>query len=106
MVEKIYNSEFYTKEFDTNVTAVNGREIKLDRTALYSRGGQLCDIGTFAIDGNSINVVETRTGDSGGILHLIDSDANIATGAKIRGKIAWYKRYEMMSHHTALHGAC
>jgi misacylated tRNA(Ala) deacylase len=103
-MERIYNTDFYVKDFDAIVTAVDGKEIELDRTAFYpGGGGQQCDVGTLAFGGRQISIMETRKGDCGRILHVSDSDSGLSAGEKVHCSIDWSRRYGMMRHHTALH---
>lgn len=104
MSEKLYSTDSYVKEFEATVVAANGKEIELDRTAFYpGGGGQLCDIGIISANSNRLNVVETKKGEGGAVIHVLDTEASLPVGTKVHGEIEWKRRYGLMRHHTALH---
>jgi Ser-tRNA(Ala) deacylase AlaX len=53
ITEKVYLKDAYRKEIEAVVTAVNSKEIELDRTIFYpTGGGVLNDTGTISLNGN------------------------------------------------------
>lgn len=102
MVEKLYFEHMYMKEFKAKVTAADGVEIQLDRTAFYpTGGGQPCDTGTINVDNAAYNVVEViKKGDD--IIHKIDKEG-LSVGKDVNCNLDWKKRYMHMRFHTALH---
>lgn len=101
MTIKLYDSDAYLQEFEATVRVVtekDGRyEILLDRTAFFpEEGGQSADTGTL---GNA-KVLGARLVD-GEILHL--TDAPLAMGERIIGRLDFAERYDKMKQHTAEH---
>ncbi len=81
-MEALYLKDCYLKEFDAEVTSVNGDEIELDRTAFYPEsGGQLCDLGTL----NDYRVVHVRK-DKGRIIHEVEDQH---TAVHVLSKVVW-----------------
>lgn len=103
MIEKIYLSDSYAKEFDSTINTISGTAVTLDRTAFFpGGGGQPFDTGVLASEGGTYKVVGMKKeGDS--ILHILDRVAGLPQGAKVHGTIDWEKRYMYMRLHTALH---
>ncbi len=101
-------SDAYLKEFDGQVTAVNGVQIALDRTAFYPRGGgQASDTGTLRVGGEqeTYQVLEVRK-QAGEVWHKLDRAPSFATGTTVHGVVDWERRYKLMRTHTALHILC
>ena len=118
MSELLCQSDAYLKEFDARVTAVNGDQVALDRTAFYPRGGgQPSDQGVLLapagataqgrVGGESepYRVLEVKK-QSGEVWHKLDRVATFAPGAVVHGTIDWERRYKLMRTHTALHILC
>ncbi len=99
-------SDAYLKEFDANVTVVNGDQVVLERTAFYPRGGgQPSDQGTLWSDGTEYRVLEVKK-QGGEVLHKLDRPFGFAAGTHVRGLVDWERRYKLMRTHTALHILC
>jgi misacylated tRNA(Ala) deacylase len=106
MTELLCQSDAYLKEFDAVVTAVNGDQVALDRTAFYPRGGgQPSDAGVLRANGEEYRVLEVKK-QAGETWHKLDRAAAFATGAQVRGSVDWDRRYKLMRTHTALHILC
>jgi len=106
MTELLCQSDAYLKEFATTVTAINGDQVALDRTAFYPRGGgQPSDQGELNVAGESYRVLEVKK-QAGQVWHKLDRAANFAVGASAHGAIDWDRRYKLMRTHTALHILC
>jgi misacylated tRNA(Ala) deacylase len=108
MTELLCQSDAYLREFDATVTAVNGDQVALDRTAFYPRGGgQPSDQGVVHAAGDSepYRVLEVRK-QGGEVWHKLDRAAAFAPGARVHGAIDWERRYKLMRTHTALHILC
>ena len=106
MIELLCQSDTYLKEFDAIVTAVNGDQVALDRTAFYPRGGgQPSDQGELVVAGESYRVLEVKK-QAGEVWHKLDRAATFANGANAHGAIDWDRRYKLMRTHTALHILC
>jgi misacylated tRNA(Ala) deacylase len=128
MTELLCQSDAYLKEFDATVTALNGDQVALDRTAFYPRGGgQPSDAGVLRVGGDEYKVLEAKkqggytatsrhTEDSNSkqeprrdaavVWHRLDRAATFSAGAQAHGVIDWDRRYKLMRTHTALHILC
>lgn len=106
MTELLCQSDAYVKEFNATVTAVNGDQVVLDRTAFYPRGGgQPSDQGVLRVGGDEYQVLEVKK-QAGEVWHKLDRAATFAVGAQVHGVIDWERRYKLMRTHTALHILC
>lgn len=106
MTELLCQSDAYLKEFDAIVTAINGDQVALDRTAFYPRGGgQPSDQGELRAAGETYRVLEVKK-QAGEVWHKLDRAATFAVGAQVHGTIDWDRRYKLMRTHTALHILC
>ncbi len=104
MTEKLFLEDSYLKEFHTEVTHVDNKYIKLDRTAFYCKsGGQACDLGslTRVKDNKKFEVVFVAKVNED-ISHEVN-DEGLEVGDKVVGKINWERRYKLMRLHTAAH---
>lgn len=106
MTELLCQSDAYLKEFDGTVTAINGDQVVLDRTAFYPRGGgQPSDQGVLFVGNEEYKVLEVKK-QAGEVWHKFDRPATFAVGASAHGIIDWERRYKLMRTHTALHILC
>ena len=106
MTELLCQSDAYLKEFDATVTAVNGDQVALDRTAFYPRGGgQPSDQGELSVAGETYRVLEVKK-QGGEVWHKLDRAATFTVGVQVHGAIDWDRRYKLMRTHTALHILC
>lgn len=106
MTELLCQADAYLKEFDATVTAVNGDQVSLDRTAFYPRGGgQPSDQGVLHVAGETYRVLEVKK-QAGEVWHKLDRAAPFAVGVQVHGVIDWERRYKLMRTHTALHILC
>lgn len=105
MTEALYHTDAYLKEFDATVTAADGNQIALDRTAFYpGGGGQPNDVGTITLGDQSWTVIKVSK-QGADIWHELDRAAP-AIGSVIHGVIDWDRRYKLMRTHTAMHILC
>lgn len=115
MTELLAHTDAYLKEFEATVVAVNPEEnaVALDKTAFYpGGGGQPHDLGWLTplnpsagggAEGGVIKV--KRQGEH--IWHWLAEGSDLpATGAAVRGKLDWERRYKLMRTHTAFHILC
>jgi misacylated tRNA(Ala) deacylase len=59
MTVALYHTDAYLKEFEAVVTAVDGRQVALDRTAFYpGGGGQPNDVGLLSVGDQTWQVVK------------------------------------------------
>ena len=105
MTEELFRSDSYLKECSATVTGVDGTAVTLDRTVFYPLGGgQPGDTGTLSWDGGQAQVVDTRYGDGGAIVHVLEEGvAPPAEGTAVQGVLDWDRRYRHMRMHTAMH---
>ena len=98
MVEKLYYTDPYLKEFDAIIVSIKGDRIFLDRTAFYpGGGGQAADLGT--IDGKSV----TEVGKDGEEIFHVTPGASLDKGQKVKCVLDWDRRYELMRGHSGQH---
>ena len=97
MTEKLYYENLYSREFDAEITDIQGNNITLNQTLFYpSGGGQPCDTGF--IDGVEVIDVHEKNGE---IIHVLAEP--ISEYKKIHGVINWDKRFELMQQHLGEH---
>lgn len=103
MTEGLYLRDSYLTEFDAQVVASEGPDLRLDRTAFYPEGGgQPADAGLLtAADGRSWAVQGVAKGPEG-IVHHVEGPTT-AAGERLHGSIDWKRRYAHMRYHTCLH---
>jgi misacylated tRNA(Ala) deacylase len=104
MVEELFRQDAYLKESEADVTALDERGVRLDRTLFYpTGGGQPGDTGVLRWDGGEARIVDSvKAGDD--VLHVLASDApRPAVGARVHAVLDWDRRYRHMRMHTALH---
>jgi misacylated tRNA(Ala) deacylase len=105
MTEELFRNDSYLKECDASVTSIEGQAVAVDRTVFYPLGGgQPGDTGSMSWSTGNARVVDTRYGDSGEILHIIeDGKALPETGDSVHLELDWDRRYRHMRMHTAMH---
>ena len=105
MTEELFRDDSYRKECDAVVVAVNESSLVLDRTVFYPLGGgQPGDTGTLSWSGGNAAIVDTRYGDGGTILHLLEESAAApAVAESVNVSLDWDRRYRHMRMHTAMH---
>lgn len=105
MTIALYHTDAYLKDFDAQVTAVEGNAIALDRTAFYpGGGGQPHDLGHVQVGEQTWQVTKVRkTGPE--VWHELDA-APPSVGTPIHGKLDWERRHALMRTHTAMHILC
>lgn len=103
--ELLYLTDSYLRSFDGRVTGVQDRNVILDRTAFYPRGGgQMADRGWLESFGRRYHVINVEK--RGGEVHHTVDGLLPDVGMRIRGEIDWDHRYRMMRTHSALHVLC
>ena len=102
MTEELFLGNSYLRQFEARVVELSGREVILDRTAIYpGGGGQPPDKGTLRIGPVRASVVDARR-EGGEVLHVLDNPIP-DTVRDLKGELDWERRYGHMRHHTALH---
>lgn len=105
MIELLYQTDSYLKEFDAVVTGIDAEKhsILLDRTAFYpGGGGQPNDVGELDAGGQVYKIEKVERGN----IHVIDNAALPEVGTSVRGFLDWERRYKLMRTHTAMHILC
>jgi misacylated tRNA(Ala) deacylase len=105
MTAELFRDDSYLRECDATVTDVHDNGVVLDQTIFYPLGGgQPGDTGTLRWDGGEARVVDTRYGDGGTIVHVLEEGAAApAAGTAVHGALDWDRRYRHMRMHTAMH---
>ena len=105
MTEPLYRNDAYLRSCEAMVVESRGRTVVLDRTVFYPMGGgQPGDTGVITWDGGTVDIVDTRNGEGGAILHLAEEGAGLpAPGTKVTASLDWGRRYRHMCMHTAMH---
>ena len=105
MTDLLYMTDAYLRDFEATVTAVNGQEVILDRTAFYpGGGGQPHDLGRLSSADRAWEVASVRKAE-GGVGHVVEG-APPGVGEQVRGALDWERRYRLMRTHTAMHILC
>jgi len=101
LTDLLYLRDAYVREFEATVTAVDGADVCLDRTAFYATGGgQPHDTGRLG----DAQVVDVRkAGDE--VWHRIEGPVP-AVGDVVHGVVDWDRRHALMRTHTAMHVLC
>jgi misacylated tRNA(Ala) deacylase len=115
--EPLFQQDAYLRRCDTTVVEAGEGGVVLDRTVFYPLGGgQPGDTGWLrASDGRAWRVADTRKGEGGRILHVIDRVAGApvgnpaaptdlpSAGTAVAAEIDWERRHAHMRMHTCLH---
>ena len=81
------------------MVSVHENAVELDRTVFYPLGGgQAGDTGRIG----DWRVIDTRKSGEA-VLHLLEPNAGLSPGEKVRIELDWDRRYRLMRLHTALH---
>lgn len=99
MQENLASAEPSVTEFEATVEAVDGREVRLDRTYFYAEGGgQPADRGTLG--GVDVVDVQTRASET---VHTLESAPEFAVGDTVAGDVDDDFRTYCKRAHTASH---
>ena len=102
----LYTEDAYRRGCDAEVLSAGPEGVILDQTVFYPLGGgQPGDTGWLrAAGGRAWRVRDTRKGEGGAILHLLEGeDPPPAPGDRVEAEIDWERRYAHMRMHTCLH---
>ncbi len=125
MSQALYLDDSYMRECVAAVLSVSGKDVVLERTVFYPRGGgQPADRGSIVLGprsgqpvsgavppapGSVFRVVDVFKKD-GAIVHALDAEPKDETGNwklragdHVRCVIDWERRYKLMRMHTAAH---
>lgn len=106
ITEPLFQHDAYLRSCDAAVVEASESGIVLDRTVFYPLGGgQPGDTGWLrAADGHEWRVVDTRKGETGRILHVLEPGAAPPEpGASLVATLDWDRRHAHMRMHTCLH---
>ncbi|MFW5926664.1 MAG: alanyl-tRNA editing protein [Wenzhouxiangella sp.] len=105
MTQPLFRDDAYRRECSARVTAVTDEGVTLDATVFYARGGgQPGDTGTLRFAGEEAEVIDTRYGNDGEIVHILaESAPRPEVGQTAEARIDWERRHRLMRMHTCLH---
>jgi misacylated tRNA(Ala) deacylase len=117
MTDPLFQLDAYLRRCDATVVEATDTGVILDRTVFYPMGGgQPGDTGVLrAGDGREWRVADTRKGEGGRIVHVIDLAASATDasspgpaqlpppGTTLEAEIDWHRRHAHMRMHTCLH---
>ena len=104
MTELLCLSDGYLRECDAVVVSASGKEIILDRTVFYPRGGgQPGDRGFLhPASGSPLRVLDVFKKE-GKVVHQLEAESPLGPGDRVKCVIDWERRYRLMRMHTAAH---
>lgn len=103
MTEALYLKDSYLKEWEAEIVGINDKFIVLDKTAFYpASGGQPHDEGVMINEKEEEFKVIYVGKFSGKISHEVEK-SGLKVGDKVKCKIDWERRYQLMKSHTATH---
>ncbi|ELY80349.1 alanyl-tRNA editing protein [Natrinema pallidum] len=92
-------TEPYATRFETEVTSIDGRRVRLERSHFYgASGGQPADRGTIG----GITVADVRFVD-GEQVHVLAEEPSVRPGHRVLCSVDWSFRMYFMRAHTASH---
>ena len=107
MTDWLFLQDAYLRRCAARVVEASADGVVLDRTVFYPLGGgQPGDTGALeAADGRRWQVVDTRKGEAGRILHRLADGATPppACGEQLEAVVDWDRRHLHMRMHTGLH---
>ena len=104
MTELIYLRDSYLQDFEATITAIQGRNVVLNKTAFYPEGGGQPDDRGKLVRLSDKKVFQVLAVKKLGpqVLHNVDSDG-LNVGDNIHGWLDWERRHKLMRMHTASH---
>jgi misacylated tRNA(Ala) deacylase len=106
VTEKVFYQDSYQKTLATVVTAVTEDWVQFAATIFYPLGGgQPGDQGTVSIDGTTLNILDTRKGETtDSITHQLETGEHpLKVGDEVVLELAWERRFKHMRMHTCMH---
>jgi Ser-tRNA(Ala) deacylase AlaX len=104
MGDALYLEDSYLRECDSSVVSSSGKEVVLDRTLFYPKGGgQPSDTGKIVAASGAEYRVMAVVKRGGGIVHELDRESALSAGDTVRCILDWERRYRLMRMHTAAH---
>lgn len=97
---KLFWEDPYLKTALANVAKIEGNDIYLDRTIIYSfSGGQQSDCGSIG----GIGISDSKILDDKSIVYTLATVPTFSVGSEVELRIDWDKRYKIMRLHSATH---
>jgi misacylated tRNA(Ala) deacylase len=110
MTELLFRDDAYARSCKAQISAVDERGIRLDRTVFYpTGGGQPGDTGVLRLaSGEAVAIVDTIKGEMPDeVIHVPSPDTALPKpGAAVTAEIDWERRHRLMRMHTCLHLLC
>jgi misacylated tRNA(Ala) deacylase len=106
VTEPLFQQDAYLRSCAGTVVESGGSGVVLDRTVFYPLGGgQPGDSGLLrATDGREWRVVDSRKGEAGRILHVLEAGLALPQpGTVVETVLDWERRHAHMRMHTCLH---
>jgi misacylated tRNA(Ala) deacylase len=106
VTEPLFQQDAYLRSCAAMVIEADESGVVLDRSVFYPLGGgQPGDTGVLrAADGREWRVIDTRKGEGGRILHVLEAGlAPPEVGTAIEADLDWGRRHAHMRMHTCLH---
>jgi misacylated tRNA(Ala) deacylase len=106
ITEPLFRADAYRRSCDATVVESGPAGVVLDRTVFYPLGGgQPGDTGVLrATDGREWRVVDTRKGEAGRVLHVLEAGTQPpGAGDPVEALLDWERRHAHMRMHTCLH---
>jgi len=104
--DPLFQQDAYLRRCDATVVEATDAGVILDRTVFYPLGGgQPGDTGVLrTADGREWRVADTRKGEGGRILHVLEAGASPPeAGTAVEATLDWTRRHAHMRMHTCLH---
>ena len=104
--DPLFQQDAYLRRCDATVVEATDAGVILDRTVFYPLGGgQPGDTGVLrTADGREWRVADTRKGEGGRILHVLEAGAvPPEAGTAVEAALDWTRRHAHMRMHTCLH---
>jgi len=104
--DPLFQQDGYLRRCDATVVEATVAGVILDRTVFYPLGGgQPGDTGVLrTADGREWRVADTRKGEGGRILHVLEAGAvPPEAGTAVEATLDWDRRHAHMRMHTCLH---
>lgn len=109
MTQKLYLETPYETQFEAEVVAIDGNNIRLSKSLFYpTSGGQPGDTGTLQVANQNILIATTlKDKEQDDVIHVLAEGSPLpAIGDKVTGLIDWETRHKHMRMHTAMHLLC
>ena len=97
MTRKVFWEDPYLTDIETTITGVINNDITVDRTIFYAlSGGQESDYGSIS----NHRVIQARR-EGKEIIYTLEDGHGFRCGDRVKMKIDWERRYQLMRLHFA-----